>query len=89
MEKYYFHTQTLDDMSIRFSEYFQRDKIKWRDSAGAVTRVKWIWDDDYADYDHIFSDFTKYLREQCANRQNVHGLYKYFAHLIILHNDIY
>ena len=89
LEKYYFHTQTLNDMSKKFNEYFRRDKIKWRDSTGTVTRVKWIWDDDYADYDMVFSDFTKYLREQSANKQNMHGLYKYFAHLIVLYNDIY
>ena len=87
LKMYYVHTQTVEDMSNKFRDYFTRHRKRLRDGAGSLISWEWIWDDDYTNYDDVISDFTQYILEHCDNKKNMHGFYKYFGTLIILYEQ--
>ena len=61
-----------------------REKTKWRDVNGGVIRIEWGWNDDNCDYDLVYTHLCEMIYEQYKMQQDMKGLYKYLAHLIVL-----
>jgi hypothetical protein len=66
-----------------------REKDKWRDNTGKVTRVEWSWNDDQCDYDVIIPELAEMLYTQYEDRRDMKGLFKYLSYLNLLCDNMH
>lgn len=84
----YFHHLTdcySNDFLPSINAY--REKNKFRNADGQVTRIEWSWNDDNCDYPAIYERLGNMIYEQYQERRDMNGLYKTLALLITLWND--
>lgn len=83
IDMYYKHMIQPGKLCSKSDFYYEydcrRDKDKYYDGAGRLTRVVHSWTDEYCDDKKVFQKFTQMLYDQFKEKRDVLGLYKYLA----------
>jgi len=91
IQSYFAHVveTSISEFAMLHRMNAHREKDKWRDNTGKVTRVEWSWNDDQCDYDVIIPELAEMLYTQYEDRRDMKGLFKYLSYLNLLCDNMH